>query len=125
MPSPGKRTRYTNPAEKISRKIESRTAHLGVIGLGYVGLPLAVEFAQAGFKVTGIDIDEARVGQIQRGRSIHYNASAALTSVSPATRGRLRHIPARAGFPRGLRRANVLWDKFTIFKKGLVRLFRR
>jgi UDP-N-acetyl-D-glucosamine dehydrogenase len=40
-----------------------------VIGLGYVGLPLAVEFAHAGFRVTGIDIDEGRVRQLQRGSS--------------------------------------------------------
>jgi UDP-N-acetyl-D-glucosamine dehydrogenase len=42
---------------------------LGVIGLGYVGLPLAVEFAQAGFQVTGIDIDEGRVRELSRGKS--------------------------------------------------------
>jgi UDP-N-acetyl-D-glucosamine dehydrogenase len=40
-----------------------------VIGLGYVGLPLAVEFAQAGFRVTGIDVDERRVRELSRGRS--------------------------------------------------------
>jgi UDP-N-acetyl-D-glucosamine dehydrogenase len=61
--------RKTSPAERLSQRIATRKAHLGVIGLGYVGLPLAVEFAQAGFKVTGIDIDEKRVRELERGRS--------------------------------------------------------
>ncbi|MCX7766188.1 MAG: NAD(P)-binding domain-containing protein, partial [Candidatus Sumerlaeia bacterium] len=41
----------------------------GVIGLGYVGLPLAVEIAQAGFKVIGIDVDASKVKKINRGVS--------------------------------------------------------
>lgn len=48
-------------------KIQSRSAHIGVIGLGYVGLPLAVEKAKAGFKVLGFDIQEAKVAQVNRG----------------------------------------------------------
>ena len=48
-----------------------RTARPAVIGLGYVGLPLAVEFAQAGFTVAGIDVDAAKVARAQRGRSLH------------------------------------------------------
>ena len=40
-----------------------------VIGLGYVGLPLAVEFAQVGFQVTGIDLDPSKVQNVQRGHS--------------------------------------------------------
>ena len=42
-------------------RIESRTASIAVVGLGYVGLPLAVEFARAGFRVTGIDNDTESV----------------------------------------------------------------
>jgi UDP-N-acetyl-D-glucosamine dehydrogenase len=53
----------------LMEKITSHEAHLGVIGLGYVGLPLAVEFAKAGFRVTGVDINEERVGRLQRGDS--------------------------------------------------------
>ena len=41
-------------------RIRARTARVGVIGLGYVGLPLAVEFAHAGFDVTGFDVDGQR-----------------------------------------------------------------
>src|SRR6185295_5913877 len=56
-------------ASNLLRRIEQRRARLGVIGLGYVGLPLAVEFGEAGFRVTGFDIDEKRVAQLRRGRS--------------------------------------------------------
>jgi len=59
----------TSPAGELATRIERRTARLGVIGLGYVGLPLAVEFGNAGFEVAAIDIDAARVAQLRRGRS--------------------------------------------------------
>jgi UDP-N-acetyl-D-glucosamine dehydrogenase len=48
-------------------KLKSRQLKIGVIGLGYVGLPLAVEFAKAGFRVTGIDINEKKVETINQG----------------------------------------------------------
>ena len=50
-------------------KIESKEAVVSVIGLGYVGLPLAVVFAEAGFRVVGIDVDQSRVDSINRGES--------------------------------------------------------
>ena len=50
-------------------RVRDRRAHVAVIGLGYVGLPLAVEFAQAGFSVTGIDVDEKKVKNVNRGVS--------------------------------------------------------
>ncbi|MFZ5862154.1 MAG: nucleotide sugar dehydrogenase [Nitrospirota bacterium] len=49
--------------------INRKKSAIGVIGLGYVGLPLAVEFAKAGFSVTGIDVDAAKVESLSRGRS--------------------------------------------------------
>ena len=55
--------------ELMREKIRSRTAKVGVIGLGYVGLPLAVEFANAGFPVTGIDVQAAKVQGLNAGRS--------------------------------------------------------
>ena len=58
-----------NYFEELKRKIESKTARVGVVGLGYVGLPLVVEFAEAGFDVTGIDIDQSKVDAINRGES--------------------------------------------------------
>ena len=56
-------------AEALRQKITSRTARVGVVGLGYVGLPLAVELARAGFKTTGIDLDKRKVDAINRGES--------------------------------------------------------
>jgi UDP-N-acetyl-D-glucosamine dehydrogenase len=65
------KTRRKSPsaADVLVARLDRRTARLGVIGLGYVGLPLAVELAQAGFEVFGVDIDEARVRKLQRGQS--------------------------------------------------------
>jgi UDP-N-acetyl-D-glucosamine dehydrogenase len=59
----------TTSAAALEEKILSRTARVGIIGLGYVGLPLAMEFARAGFCVTGIDIQESKVAQLNRGES--------------------------------------------------------
>ena len=58
-----------NPAESLAEKIKSRTARVGIVGLGYVGLPLAVEFAKAGFSVTGIDVQESKIAKLKRGES--------------------------------------------------------
>ena len=55
--------------EILTDKIRSRTAKVGVIGLGYVGLPLAMEFAKAGFPVTGIDVQPSKVEELNAGRS--------------------------------------------------------
>ncbi|MEJ5369534.1 MAG: nucleotide sugar dehydrogenase [Bryobacteraceae bacterium] len=55
--------------ESLLQKIRSRQAHVGVVGLGYVGLPLAVEFAKAGFQVTGIDVSAPKVDSINAGNS--------------------------------------------------------
>jgi len=53
----------------LKARIENKEAHIGVIGLGYVGLPLAVEFAKAGFPLTGIDVDEFKVAGINAGEN--------------------------------------------------------
>jgi UDP-N-acetyl-D-glucosamine dehydrogenase len=53
----------------LKEKLEKRQARVGVIGLGYVGLPLAVEFAKAGFDVTGFDVDQSKVTEMNAGRS--------------------------------------------------------
>ena len=67
MPSMPSATTAT--AEILEEKIKLRTARVGIIGLGYVGLPLAMEFAKAGFSVTGIDVQESKVAQLRRGES--------------------------------------------------------
>ena len=56
-------------AGNLLGKIERREAHVGVVGLGYVGLPLAVELAKVGFKVTGIDLDDRKIRAIKNGQS--------------------------------------------------------
>src|SRR5829696_5393023 len=53
----------------LLNKIEGRRAVIGVIGLGYVGLPLAVEFARAGHQVIGFDVDSLRTQLINQGLS--------------------------------------------------------
>ena len=73
----------------LKEKLEKRQAAVGVIGLGYVGLPLAVEFARAGFNVTGFDVDESKVAELNAGRS--YILDVAGDAVEACVRaGRLR-----------------------------------
>jgi UDP-N-acetyl-D-glucosamine dehydrogenase len=63
-------SRAKSPAAKaLIKKIDDRTARVGVIGLGYVGLPLSMVMADAGFKVTGFDIAETKVKLLNSGRS--------------------------------------------------------
>jgi UDP-N-acetyl-D-glucosamine dehydrogenase len=63
------RGRGSGEAARLKEKIRSREARIGVIGLGYVGLPLALEFAGAGFQVHGIDVDPRKVKALSGGRS--------------------------------------------------------
>ena len=63
----------------LQNKIAERRAVVGVIGLGYVGLPLAVEFAAAGHRVIGFDVDTARIGVINSG--VSYIPDVATASV--------------------------------------------
>ncbi len=51
-------------AQLLEEKIRTRQAKVGIVGLGYVGLPLAVEFAKAGFTVTGIDLSDSKIARI-------------------------------------------------------------
>jgi UDP-N-acetyl-D-glucosamine dehydrogenase len=55
--------------EELKGRIDSREARIGVIGLGYVGLPLAVEFAKAGFEVVGFDVDGEKIRALEKGDS--------------------------------------------------------
>ncbi|MCX6590480.1 MAG: nucleotide sugar dehydrogenase [Acidobacteria bacterium] len=75
--------------ESLESKIKSRTAKVGVVGLGYVGLPLAVEYAKIGFEVIGIDLAERKVEAINRGESYIQDVPSA--EVAELTRaGKLR-----------------------------------
>nr|NIP99751.1 nucleotide sugar dehydrogenase [Nitrospinaceae bacterium]NIR53879.1 nucleotide sugar dehydrogenase [Nitrospinaceae bacterium]NIS84293.1 nucleotide sugar dehydrogenase [Nitrospinaceae bacterium]NIT81100.1 nucleotide sugar dehydrogenase [Nitrospinaceae bacterium]NIU43382.1 nucleotide sugar dehydrogenase [Nitrospinaceae bacterium] len=53
----------------LLQKIKDKQAHIGIIGLGYVGLPLVIQFGRAGFKMTGLDVDRSKVEQLNRGES--------------------------------------------------------
>lgn len=57
----------TELSEELIDKLHTKTAVIGVIGLGYVGLPLAVEKAKAGYRVIGFDVQEQKVGMVNRG----------------------------------------------------------
>ncbi len=59
----------TTSLDQLAKRITAKTARIGVMGLGYVGLPLAVEFAQRGFAVIGFDLDTNRIESVNCGRS--------------------------------------------------------
>jgi UDP-N-acetyl-D-glucosamine dehydrogenase len=65
----------------LIEKIIAREANLGVIGLGYVGLPIVIAFCRAGFPVTGFDIDPVKVGMLRQGKS--YIKHIDLSSIMP------------------------------------------
>ncbi|WP_153126666.1 nucleotide sugar dehydrogenase [Peribacillus tepidiphilus] len=60
-------TELNQTAKELLNKIETKEATIGVVGLGYVGLPLAVEKAKAGYKVIGFDVQQSRVDQVNNG----------------------------------------------------------
>lgn len=67
-----------NHKEALIEKLNKKTAIIGVVGLGYVGLPLVIRFAEEGFRVLGIDIDDSKVSKLNAGKSYieHIPASA-------------------------------------------------
>lgn len=73
-------------ATELLQRIEQRTAVIGVIGLGYVGLPLAVAFAGAGFRVVGFDVDTTRVDALKRGICHISDIDSSAFQVALATR---------------------------------------
>ena len=54
---------------EILKRIEDRDVKVGIIGLGYVGLPLAIEFVKAGFNVIGFDVDESKIEMLDKGET--------------------------------------------------------
>ena len=62
-------TELVTSQQTFDERLRTREAKIGIVGLGYAGLPLAMAFAETGFEVTGIDLDEARVSALTEGRS--------------------------------------------------------
>jgi UDP-N-acetyl-D-glucosamine dehydrogenase len=79
----------------VLEKIKNRQATVAVIGLGYVGLPLAIAFAKAGFRVFGIDLDQSRVDAINRGESYVKDISSETLARYALDRGHPNDKPAR------------------------------
>jgi len=71
----------------LEEKIRNKSAIIGIVGIGYVGLPLAVAFAMAGFKVLGFDIRQRNVDSVNRGKS--YIADVSDDSLSSVVTGKL------------------------------------
>jgi UDP-N-acetyl-D-glucosamine dehydrogenase len=67
-PESGPRTSVTDK-DTLVQKLNDRTARIGIIGLGYVGLPLMLRFTEIGYRVTGFDIDEEKVARLNKGES--------------------------------------------------------
>jgi len=76
-------------SDVLQKKIRDHSARVGVVGLGYVGLPLAVEFAQAGFPVTGIDLKPEKAARVNAGDSYVPDVPSAVLGPL-ATSGKLR-----------------------------------
>lgn len=86
---PVEREERPGMAAALAEKIRNRTARVGVIGLGYVGLPLSLELCGAGFAVTGIDVQAEKVEAINAGRSYIQDVDGARLAGMVAA-GRLR-----------------------------------
>src|SRR6476620_5031521 len=76
-------------AKMLEEKIRARTARVGIVGLGYVGLPLAVEFAKAGYTVTGIDVSDDKTRRVNAGESYIGDISS-VTLAGLVSSGKLR-----------------------------------
>src|SRR4026208_251187 len=91
--------------ETLREKIRSRRARTGVVGLGYVGLPLAVELAKAGFHATGIDLDARKIQAIREGRS--YIPDVSTSDVMALTQGGMLDATTDFSIVRDLDTINI------------------
>src|SRR6187551_1163913 len=76
------------PEETLLQKIRAHEARIGIIGLGYVGLPLALTFLERGFRLIGFDVDPAKVAALGRGECYIKHLDAARVAAGTAS-GRL------------------------------------
>ena len=100
--------------DRLLAKLEDRSACLGIVGLGYVGLPLALEFAKAGFRVIGYDVSDRVVKSLMAGEShIQDVSSEELAAVvkSGKLRGDRRTSRASARWTRSRSRFRRRWRR--------------
>jgi UDP-N-acetyl-D-glucosamine dehydrogenase len=71
-------------------RLERREARIGIVGLGYAGLPLALAFAEAGFDVVGIDLNAERVRAVRDGRSYLVDVPAERYATTPPSSSSMR-----------------------------------
>src|SRR3954466_12307220 len=84
---------------RLLERLEDRTAHVVVVGQGYVGLPVAVRAAEVGYRVTGFDVDAARIAALPAGRSYVEDVDTARLAALPAGAYEATDDPAAiAGF---------------------------
>jgi UDP-N-acetyl-D-glucosamine dehydrogenase len=93
----------SHPGAALITRFDDRDALIGVIGLGYVGLPVATSFAEAGFRVLGVDTDRSRVTSIEEGRS--YIRDVDDDRIVPLTRSKRLRVSTSY---RGLARAQAI-----------------
>ncbi|HJZ74196.1 MAG TPA: nucleotide sugar dehydrogenase [Vicinamibacterales bacterium] len=95
----------SSAAERLLARIQDRRARVGVVGLGYVGLPLAVEFARSGLTTVGIDLDDRRVDAVNRRES--YIPDVASAEVAAAVDARQLSATGDFGVVAGLDTINI------------------
>lgn len=88
-----------NDLRNLESRIRDKSADIGVVGLGYVGLPLALAFAEAGFNVTGVDADKGRVNKITRGISYLLDIESARLKKA-VVKGRLKATTSQSALRR-------------------------
>ena len=83
---------------KLLERLQNKDAIIGVVGLGYVGLPLILRYAEAGYSVLGFDVDSAKVEHLQNGRSYfdHIPSSRVADAQLSATTNFARAVEADA-----------------------------
>lgn len=114
-----------NTKEELVQKFEKRTARVAVIGLGYVGLPLCIAFAKAGYQVTGIDVDKQKVDAINRGESYIEDIPSEVLATYTVTNGRqIAHtngtLPASKHSPHGVASEVVEAGPLKIVSPGVI-----
>jgi UDP-N-acetyl-D-glucosamine dehydrogenase len=88
--------------KELLDKIRKRHAVVGVIGLGYVGLPLALRFAEAGFPVLGFDVDKAKIQRLAEGQSYIEHIAAERIAAGVSKGFAVTHDFSRASEPDAL-----------------------